>query len=105
VTNATSIFMNPNDGLRTHCSPSEIAYFECTNILDSEGVKRMIFGLREGTIDYDLVKLVECNGEPVGCRLTLVTAKNMDRPLSGLIGAAIRRGSLPIATTGAAAHI
>ena len=45
VVNATGILMNPDDGLRTFCSPSEIAYFEYTNVLASEGMKRMIFGI------------------------------------------------------------
>jgi Xaa-Pro aminopeptidase len=92
VVNATSVFMNPNDGLRTQCSSSEIAYFEYTNILASEGAKRMIFGLRDGMIDYDLARLMEYNGEPLGCRPTLVGAANKDRPLSGPVGAVIHRG-------------
>ena len=51
VVNATDILMHPADGLRTVCSPSEIAYFEYTNILASEGMKRMLFGIREGITD------------------------------------------------------
>jgi len=90
VTNATAILMHPDDGLRTFCSPSEIAYFEYTNILASEGMKRMVFGVREGMADYELAKLVEYNGEPLGCHMTLATA---DRPgLSSPVGTMIRRG-------------
>jgi Xaa-Pro aminopeptidase len=90
VTNATAILMHPDDGLRTFCSPSEIAYFEYTNILASEGMKRMVFGMREGMADYELAKLVEYNGEPLGCHMTLATA---DRPgLSSPVGTMIRRG-------------
>ncbi|MCK5579575.1 MAG: hypothetical protein KAI63_08635, partial [Planctomycetes bacterium] len=97
VVNATDIFMNPEDGLRTYCSPSEIAYFEYSGILASEGIKKMIFGLKEGMIDYDVVKLAELNGEPLGCHLTMVTGDNRDRGLSSPIGAQIRRGD-PFAT-------
>jgi Xaa-Pro aminopeptidase len=78
VVNATSILMNPDDGLRTFCSPAEIAYFEYTNILASEGMKRMLFGLREGMTDHEL-------------------ADNRDRGLSSPIGAAVRRGD-PLST-------
>lgn len=90
VTNATAILMHPDDGLRTFCSPSEIAYFEYTNILASEGMKRMVFGVREGMADYELARLVEYNGEPLGCHMTLATA---DRPgLSSPVGTLIHRG-------------
>ncbi len=92
VVNATGIFNNPDHGLRTFCSIYDIAYFEYTNILASEGMKRMLFGLREGMIDYDFAKLMEYNGVPLGCHPTLVTAQNMDRSLSGPIGAVINRG-------------
>ena len=53
VTNATAILMNPDTGLRTFCSPAEIAYFEYTNVLASEGMKRMLFGMREGMTDHE----------------------------------------------------
>jgi Xaa-Pro aminopeptidase len=97
VVNATGILMNPADGLRTFCSPAEIAYFEYTNILASEGMKRMLFGIDEGMTDYELAKLVEYNGEPLGCHMTLVTGDTRDRGLSGPVGAVIRRGD-PLST-------
>lgn len=97
VVNATGILMNPNDGLRTFCSPSEIAYFEYTNTLASEGMKRMLFGIREGMTDHELARLVEYNGEPLGCHMTLVTGDTHDRGLSSPVGAVIRRGD-PLST-------
>ena len=97
VLNATAILMDPDDGLRTFCSPSEIAYFEYTNILASEGMKRMLFGVREGMIDHELAKLAQINGQPLGCHMTLVTGDNRDQGLSSPIGAVIRRGD-PLAT-------
>jgi len=97
VTNATGIFMNPDDGLRTFCSPSEIAYFEYTNILASEGMKRMIFGMRPGMSDHELASLVEYNGEPLGCHMTMATGRARDRGLAGPSGEIIRCGN-PLAT-------
>lgn len=95
VTNATQILMHPDTGLRTFCSPAEIAYFEYTNVLASEGMKRMLFGLREGMTDHELAQLSGYNGTPLGCHMTLATG---DLPgLSGPVGAAIRRGT-PLAT-------
>jgi Xaa-Pro aminopeptidase len=92
VINATEILMHPDYGLRTFCSPSEIAYFEYTSILASEGVKRMILGMREGMTDHDLAKLVEFNGVPLGTHMTLITGANREYGLSGPIGAVIQKG-------------
>ncbi len=95
VENATSLFMSPDDGLRTFCSPAEIAYFEYTNGLASEGMRRMLFGMREGMSDYDVARLAGYNGEPLGCHMTLAIG---DRPgLAGPSGQVVRRGE-PLCT-------
>ena len=92
VTNATAIFMNPADGLRATCSPSEIAYFEYTNVLASEGVKRMCFGIRDGMADTELARLGGLNGVPLGCHMTLVTGDTRACGMSSPVGAPVRRG-------------
>jgi len=97
VVNATGMFMNPNDGLRTFCSPEEIAYFEYTSILASEGMKRMLFGIREGITDHDLARLMEYSGEPLGAHVMLVTGDNYDQGLASPCGAIVRRGD-PLCT-------
>ncbi len=95
VTNATAILMHPGNGLRTFCSPAEIAYFEYTNILASEGMKRMIFGMQEGMTDHELAQLAGYNGVPLGCHMTLASG---DLPgLSGPVGATLRKGT-PLST-------
>ncbi len=95
VINATAILMHPGEGLRSYCSPAEIAYFEFTNIVASEGIRRMLFGLREGMIDFELAQLAGFNGLPIGCYMTLAVG---DRPgLSSPSGARIRCGD-PLAT-------
>jgi len=95
VTNATAILMHPGTGLRTCCSPAEIAYFEYTNILASEGMKRMLFGIREGMTDHELALLAGYNGVPLGCHMTLASG---DLPgLSGPVGATLQRGT-PLST-------
>lgn len=92
VTNATDLFMNPRDGLRAIASPAEIAYFEYTNILASEGMKSMLFGMREGMTDHELARLAGYNGEPLGCYMTVVTGKTWDRGLTGPVGSRLGRG-------------
>lgn len=96
VVNATAIFMHPGDGLRSYCSPAEIAYFEYTNVLASEGVRRMFFGLREGMTDFDLAQLAGFNGLPIGCYMTLAVGPECPG-LSSPSGITIRRGD-PLST-------
>ena len=57
VVNATDILMHPDHGLRTFCSPAEIAYFEYTSVLASEGMRRIIFGLRDGMSDHEAAQI------------------------------------------------
>jgi hypothetical protein len=97
VTNETDLFMHPGHGLRSFCSAAEIAYFEYTNVLASEGMKNMFFGLREGMIDHDWARLSNYSGEPFGCHMTMVSNENRDQGLSSPIGAVLRRGD-PLAT-------
>ena len=92
VTNVTDIFMHPAYGLRSFCSAAEIAYFEYTNVLASEGMKRMLFGLKDGILDQAVARLADYSGEPFGCHMTMVSSANRSYGLSGPVGATIRRG-------------
>ena len=97
VVNATALMMHPGHGLRATCSPLEIAQFEYTNILASEGMKRLLFGLRVGMTDNELASHIGYDGEPFSCHMTLVTEANKNLGLSSPIGARIGLGS-PLAT-------
>jgi hypothetical protein len=97
VVNATALLMHPAHGLRAFCSASEIAYFEYSNGLSSEGMKSMLFGLRPGMVDHELARLAGYNGEPLSCHMTLVTEANRELGLSSPVGARIERGS-PLAS-------
>lgn len=97
VTNETDLFMHPGHGLRSFCSAAEIASFEYTNVLASEGMKDMLFGLREDMTDHAWARLSGYNGEPLGCHMTMVSGETRDRGLSGPIGTFLRRGD-PLAT-------
>jgi Xaa-Pro aminopeptidase len=92
VWNATDLFMHPGYGLRSYCSPSDIAYFEYTNVKASESLKRMIFGLREGMTDHEVIELARMNGEPTGCHPTFCTGRNASLGLAGPSGEIVRRG-------------
>jgi len=92
VVNSTDLLMHPGYGLRTFCSASEIAYFEYTSVQASESIKRMIFGMREGMTDHDVVALGGTCGEPLGCHVTFTTGRNANLGLSGPRGERIERG-------------
>jgi Xaa-Pro aminopeptidase len=97
VINVTDIFMHPDYGLRSFCSAAEIAYFEYTNVLASQAVKRMLCGMREGMLDLAVARLAGYDGEPFGCHMTMVTGANRTYGLSSPIGAVLRKGD-PFAT-------
>jgi Xaa-Pro aminopeptidase len=97
VVNSTALLMHPGYGLRSSCSAAEIAYFEYSNGLASEGMKSMLLGLRPGMSDHELARLAGYNGEPLSCHMTLVTQANRELGLSSPVGARIERGS-PLAS-------
>jgi Xaa-Pro aminopeptidase len=73
VTDATRMLVHPGEGLRSNCSPSEIALFEYNNIKASEAMKRIHFALRCGMTDRELVEEARYDGTPLACHLTLKT--------------------------------
>jgi Xaa-Pro aminopeptidase len=97
VVNATDTLMHPTYGLRSSCSAADIAFFEYANVLAAEGMKRMIFGLREGMTDFEVVELARFNGEPFGCYPTFCTGKTAQLGLASPSGELIRR-SQPLST-------
>lgn len=76
VRSAAGWFTHPRDGVRTVAHPDEIAYFEWTNTLASDGLARAIHALEPGALDHDLLKHVEYNGVPLACHMTLKCGAN-----------------------------
>jgi Xaa-Pro aminopeptidase len=93
VVNVTDLLMHPGYGLRSFCSPWDIAYFEYTNIQASESVKRIIFGMREGMTDHEVVALGGTCGEPLATHTTFGTGKSAALGLCGPRGEVIKRGN------------
>jgi len=75
VVNAADLFIG-HEGLRTTASASEIAYFEWTNTLAAEGMKRVLRALRPGAVDFDLLKEAQYCGVPLACHMTLKCGGN-----------------------------
>ena len=73
TTNATGLFIDAARGVRTLATPREIALFEYTNGLASEGMKRVLFGLTLGETDRDALSKAGFNGLPYLCHWTAKT--------------------------------
>jgi len=92
VINATGIFMDPDNGLRTFCSPTDIAFFEFSNILSSEGMKKVLMGISDNIIDYELVKMIDYTGIPFSCHVSILNGSNYKYGLSSPDGHLIKKG-------------
>ena len=71
VENANDLLVSPADGLRTVNEPEQLAAFEWAACHVSEGVKRVIHGLRPGMTEREAVTLLGWNGAPLSCHLML----------------------------------
>jgi len=71
VSNANDLFIHPDGGLRTINEVEQLAAFEYAACQTSEGVKRLLSGLRPGMREDEAVRLLEWNGAPLSCHLML----------------------------------
>ncbi len=76
VTSAAAWFTDARDGVRTTADPAEIAFFEWTNTLASDGLRRIIAALEPGALDQDLLQHDSNNGVPLGRHMTLKCGEN-----------------------------
>lgn len=77
--------------LRQEAAPEEIAFFEWTQTLASEGMKRVLRALKPGALDYELLEEVRYNGVPLGCHMTLKCGNNR-ASLASACGERVVRG-------------
>jgi len=77
--------------LRQQASPQEIAWFEWTSTLASEGMRRVLRAVRPGVLDHDLLVEARYNGVPLGCHMTLKCGNNR-ASLSSACGERVVRG-------------
>lgn len=88
VVNATRILIE----LRQEAVPQEIAFFEWTQTLASEGMKRVLRALKPGVMDYELLQEARYNGVPLGCHMTLKCGNNRASLASARGERAVRGG-------------
>jgi len=76
VENASGIFIDPQDGLRTVATAEEIVFFEWTGTLASDGMRRVIEAIEPGAMDHELLEHARYNGVPLACHMTLKCGGN-----------------------------
>lgn len=92
VVNSTALLMSPAYGLRAQCSVHEIAFFEYSNIMASEGMKNLIKNFRCDITDFELVKEYQYTGFPLSCHIGMKSSGNQHIGLSGPVGTLIKKG-------------
>jgi len=71
VENATDLLIDAADGLRVINEVEQLAAFEWASCHTSQGVRRLLRGLRPGMTEREAVGLLEWNGWPLSCHLML----------------------------------
>jgi Creatinase/Prolidase N-terminal domain len=88
VENASHLLIDAADGLRVLNEPEQLAGFEYAACQTSNGVRRLLFGLRPGMREDEAVGLLAWNGAPLSCHLMLSSG---DRATLGLLSPTDRR--------------
>jgi Xaa-Pro aminopeptidase len=71
VENATDMLVDAADGLRVINEVDQLAAFEYAACQTSDGVRRLLFGLRPRMTEVEAVRLLRWNGMPLSCHLML----------------------------------
>jgi Xaa-Pro aminopeptidase len=71
VENATDLLIDAADGLRVINEVEQLAAFEHAACHTSDGVRRVLRGVRPGMREREAVRLLEWNGAPLSCHLML----------------------------------
>ena len=92
VVNSTDLLMSPKYGLRAQCSVHEIAFFEYSNIMASEGMKNLLKNFKYNVTDFELMKEYQYTGYPLNCYVGIKSSGNQHIGLSSPVGALIKKG-------------
>jgi hypothetical protein len=71
VENATDLLIDAGDGLRVVNEVEQLAYLEWAACQTSDGVRRLLAGLRPGMTEQEAVRLLRWNGTPLSCHVML----------------------------------
>ncbi len=88
VENANDLLIGPADGLRVINDADQVAVFEHAACQTSDGIRRLLAGLRPGMTEAEAVRLLNWNGMPLSCHLMLTAGP---RAALGLLSPGDRR--------------
>ncbi len=88
VESATDLLIDPRDGLRVVNEAEQLAAFEYASCQTSQGVRRLLHGLRPGLSEREAVALLGWTGAPLSCHLMLTAG---ERARFGLLSPGDRR--------------
>jgi len=92
VANASDLFIDAATGLRTGNEVEQLIAFEYAACHTSEGVKRLLRGLRPGMTEQQAVALLGWDGSPLSCHLMLTAGPRAALGLLSPSDRAIERG-------------
>lgn len=92
VTNATSIFVHPQTGMRVHSEPEQIAQFEFSAGVTSAGIKALLQHLQPGVREQELEKHLDANGLTLSCHRMIGFGEKVRRGLASAGAARARIG-------------
>ena len=92
IENAGDLFSDPESGLRAVNEPVQLAAMEYAACHTSEGIKRLLFGLRPGMTEQDAVRLLQWPGAPLSCHLMLASGPRATLGLLSPTDRTIERG-------------
>ncbi len=88
VENATDLLIDAGDGLRVINEVEQLAAIEFAACQTSNGIRRLLAGLRPGMTEREAVRLLEWDGTPLSCHLMLTAGP---RATFGLLSPGDRR--------------
>ena len=92
VENATDLLIDAADGLRVVNEVEQLAAMEWAACQTSNGIRRLLGGLRPGMTEREAVRLLEWNGWPLSCHLMLTSGPRASLGLLSPGDRAIERG-------------
>ena len=69
VENANDLLVDPANGLRLINDVDQLAVFEHASCQTSDGIRRLLEGMRPGMTEAEAVRLLNWNGMPLSCHL------------------------------------
>ncbi len=92
VENATDLLIGAADGLRVINEVEQLAAFEYAACQTSQGIRRLLAGLRPGLTEHEAVGLLGWNGMPLSCHLMLTAGPRATLGLLSPSDRVIERG-------------